>query len=70
MTSGDAIGVISVYAYVIGLLLLSEKAFKRYPVLSRKFLHIMVGNVLFILPLFDTAWVMVLVAAAPFIQVT
>ena len=70
MTSGDIIGVISVYLYVAVLLLLSEKVLNRYPVLSRKFLHIMVGNIFFILPLFDTAWVMSLVAAAPFIPLT
>ncbi len=70
MLSGDVIGVLAVYAYVAVLLLVSEKVLHRYPLFSRKFLHIMVGNVLFILPLFEHAWVMSLVAAAPFIPLT
>ena len=70
MLSGDVIGVISVYAYVAILLFVAEKVLQRYPLGSRKFLHIMVGNVFFILPLFETQWVMALVAAAPFIALT
>ncbi|MGC9554817.1 MAG: diacylglycerol/polyprenol kinase family protein [Thermoplasmatota archaeon] len=70
MLSGDLLGVIAVYAYVAVLLFVSEKVLRRYPLGSRKFLHIMVGNVLFILPLFEQAWVMSLVAAAPFILLT
>jgi dolichol kinase len=70
MTGGDIVGVFSVYIYVALLLLLSEKVLGRYPLVSRKFLHIMVGNVFFLLPLFETPWVMSLVAAAPFIFLT
>ncbi len=70
MLSGDVIGVLAVYVYVAVLLLVSEKVLRGYPLFSRKFLHIMVGNVLFILPLFEHAWVMSLVAAAPFILLT
>lgn len=70
MLSGDLLGVIAVYAYVAVLLFVSEKVLRRYSLGSRKFLHIMVGNVLFILPLFETQWVMSLVAAAPFIILT
>jgi len=70
MLSGDIIGVLAVYAYVAVLLFISEKVLKGYPLFSRKFLHIMVGNVLFILPLFEHAWVMSLIAAAPFILLT
>ena len=54
MTPDDILGVIFVYSYVAVLLLLSEKVLNKYPLFSRKFLHIMVGNVFFILPLFDT----------------
>ncbi len=43
---------------------------KRYPTISRKILHIMVGNIVFILPLFQTREVMAFVAAAPFIVLT
>jgi len=70
MDSGDIIGLILVYAYVILLLVISEKVLKKYPNFSRKFLHIMVGNVLFILPFFQSRWVMALLAAAPFILLT
>lgn len=70
MISGDVTGVIAVYAYVAILLFLSEKVLKSHPLISRKFLHIMVGNIFFILPLFEHAWVMSFVAAAPFILLT
>ncbi len=70
MTTNDIIGLIIVYLYVAILLLISEKVLNKYPRISRKFLHIMVGNILFILPLFDTWWVMSLLVAAPFIPLT
>lgn len=70
MLSGDVVGVLAVYLYVAVLLLVSEKVLQGYPLFSRKFLHIMVGNVLFILPLFEHAWAMSLIAAAPFILLT
>lgn len=70
MDNGDIIGLILVYAYVILLLVISEKVLKQHPNFSRKFLHIMVGNVLFILPLFQSRWVMAFLAAAPFILLT
>ena len=67
----DLIGVLSVYVYVIVLLLITEKIIsKKYPVMSRKILHIMVGNVAFLLPIFETRWVMAFVAAGPFIVFT
>lgn len=70
MVSGDITGVIGVYLYVAILLIVSEKISKKYPLLGRKFLHIMVGNIFFLLPLFETRWVMSLIAAAPFIFLT
>ncbi|HHH77737.1 MAG TPA: phosphatidate cytidylyltransferase [Thermoplasmatales archaeon] len=70
MLSGDITGVLFVYAYVAILLFISEKVLSKYPLISRKFLHIMVGNIFFILPLFEHAWVMAFVAAAPFIVLT
>jgi phytol kinase len=67
----DVVGVIAVYVYVAVLLVFTEKVFaKRYPVQSRKFLHIMTGNIAFILPLFVTREVMAFVAAGPFILLT
>ncbi len=70
MTTSDFIGLLFVYGYVAILLLISEKAINKHPRFSRKFLHIMVGNILFILPLFDTWWVITFLAAAPFIPLT
>ena len=70
MTTSDILGLLFVYVYVAILLLISEKVLNKYPQFSRKFLHIMVGNILFILPLFNTWWVITFLAAAPFIPLT
>jgi phytol kinase len=70
MEPGDIVGLALVYGYVTLLLLIAEKVLKKHPGFSRKFLHIMVGNVIFILPLFQSRWVMALLAAAPFILLT
>jgi phytol kinase len=60
-----------VYIYVAVLLVFTEKFLsERYPIASRKFLHIMTGNIAFILPLFVTREVMAFVAAGPFILLT
>ncbi|MFO8110158.1 MAG: SEC59/DGK1/VTE5 family protein [Thermoplasmata archaeon] len=70
MTAGDMTGLLFVYLYVVLLIFISEKVLKNHLAVSRKFLHIMVGNILFILPFFDTQWVMIFLAAAPFIFLT
>jgi len=70
MDTGDILGLVLVYGYVVLLLVISEKVINKHPNFSRKFLHIMVGNVLFILPLFQSRWVMALLTAAPFILLT
>ena len=70
MLSNEVIGWVLVYGYVATLLVISEKLLKRYPVFSRKFLHIMVGNILFILPLFTSQFFITFVVAAPFIFLT
>ncbi len=70
MLSNEVIGWVLVYGYVAILLVISEKLLKRYPVFSRKFLHIMVGNILFILPLFTSQFFITFVVAAPFIFLT
>jgi dolichol kinase len=71
MYQSDILGVAAVYIYVAVLILFTEKIFaKRYPVQSRKFLHIMTGNIAFILPLFETREIMAFVAAGPFILFT
>jgi phytol kinase len=71
MYQSDLVGVVAVYVYVAALIVFTEKVFsKRYPVQSRKFLHIMTGNIAFILPLFVTREIMAFVAAGPFILFT
>jgi phytol kinase len=71
MFQSDIVGVAAVYIYVAVLIIFTEKVFsKKYPVQSRKFLHIMTGNIAFILPLFQTGWIMAFIAAGPFILFT
>jgi len=71
MFQSDLVGVAAVYIYVGLLIVFTEKVFsKRYPMQSRKFLHIMTGNIAFILPLFETREIMAFVAAGPFILFT
>ncbi len=68
--SGDIAGVLLVYIYVAILLIITEKLLNKWPEFSRKFLHIMVGNVAFLLPIFQTYWIMAFIAAGPFILFT
>jgi dolichol kinase len=71
MFQSDIVGVVAVYVYVALLILFTEKVLsKRFPVQSRKFLHIMTGNIAFILPLFQTREIMAFLAAGPFILFT
>lgn len=68
MLSGDAIGLLLVYAYV-GLLAVAtaRSRFLREHSFHRKFIHIMVGNITLFWWVFDSNYVMSLLAAAPFI---
>ena len=70
MLNGDISGVLLVYIYVVILLIATEKLLEKWPETSRKVLHIMVGNIAFLLPIFITAEVMAFVAAGPFILFT
>lgn len=71
VTQQDIIGVLFVYFYVAFLLLITEKIIaQRYNILSRKLLHILVGNIAFILPIFQTREIMAFLAAGPFILFT
>ena len=70
MLQGDIIGVLVVYGYVALLLAVTEKVLVKHPETSRKVLHIMVGNIAFLLPIFVTREIMALVAAGPFIVLT
>ena len=71
MIHSDLLGLILVYGYVVVLLVFTEKVVaKRYPLVSRKLLHILVGNIAFFLPIFQTREIMAFVAAGPFILFT
>lgn len=70
MISSDVTGLILVYSYVSLILIMSEKVLGKYTTFSRKFLHIMVGNVIFILPFFTNQFVITFLAAAPFVVLT
>ena len=71
MWQSDLVGVLFVYVYVALLLIFTEKIVaKKYPVLSRKVLHILTGNIAFILPIFITKEIMAFLAAGPFIVFT
>ena len=69
LETNDIIGLIIVYLYVIVLLLVTEKLIKDLSI-SRKVLHIMVGNIAFLLPVFVTREIITFIAAAPFIVLT
>ena len=70
MYQNDLAGVLLVYIYVGILLVISERLLNKYPTYGRKFLHIMTGNIAFLLPIFQTRVVMVFLAAGPFILFT
>jgi len=70
MIQNDLVGVAIVYIYVAIMLIVTEKILHKYPSISRKVLHIMVGNVAFLLPIFQTREVMAFLAAGPFIIFT
>ncbi|MDI9646622.1 MAG: SEC59/DGK1/VTE5 family protein [Archaeoglobales archaeon] len=65
----DLIPLLSVYVYVGLLVLVSERAIKN-ELIGRKFLHIMVGNIAFLLPFFESREVMTFLAAFPFVILT
>ena len=65
---GDLVGLVGVYVYV-GLVILLAAKWKliRNAKMHRKFIHIMIGNIVFIWWVFDSSYVMAFLAAAPFI---
>ena len=61
----DIIALIVVYIYVIAIFIIAEKVLKSRPEFSRKFLHIMVGNMIFAMPFFSNPWVMIIGLTLP-----
>ena len=70
MIQNDFVGLALVYIYVAILLIITEKILDKYPTASRKILHIMTGNIAFLLPIFQTKETMAFLAAGPFILFT
>ncbi|MCL2687601.1 MAG: SEC59/DGK1/VTE5 family protein [Methanobrevibacter sp.] len=50
---GNLFGLIIVYIYIAMILVISEKILKNRVSFARKFTHIMIGNIIFLLPLFS-----------------
>ena len=59
MIFSDILALIIVYVYVAVIFVVAEMVLKTRPEVSRKFLHIMVGNMIFAMPFFSDPWVMV-----------
>ena len=55
----DILALIVVYIYVAVIFVVAEMVLKTRPEVSRKFLHIMVGNMIFAMPFFSDPWIMV-----------
>ena len=53
MLFSDIIALVIVYLYVVVIFLLAEKVLKSKPEVSRKLVHIMVGNMIFAMPFFS-----------------
>lgn len=56
----DIIPFIIATVYVVGVFIISEKVLNTRPEVARKFLHIMVGNLIFIMPFFSDVWGMLI----------
>lgn len=67
-STGDILGLISVYAYVSLVVLIAAEARRKWPEGggSRKVVHILVGNIVFFWWIFDSNLIMSFLAAAPF----
>ena len=59
MIFSDILALIIVYVYVAVIFVIAEMVLKTRPEVSRKFLHIMVGNMIFAMPFFADPWTMV-----------
>jgi dolichol kinase len=62
---GNLVGLIITYVYVAVIFLIAEKFLKDRPSIARKFTHIMVGNIIFLLPVFTGRIVITFLIAVP-----
>ena len=65
MNFTDVIALSVVYVYVVAIFIIAEKVLKSRPEFSRKFLHIMVGNMIFAMPFFSSPGVMIIFLTLP-----
>ena len=56
MIWADLIPLAIAFIYVVVIFIISEKVLNTAPEVSRKFLHIMIGNLIFIMPFFSDMW--------------
>lgn len=64
ISRNDILGIILVFAYVLVVFAIVEKVWKGDRTTGRKILHISIGNIVFILWIFDSMWAEVLVAGS------
>ena len=70
MIGGDALGLLVVYSYIAVMVIVASKwHYLKKKGFHRKFIHIMIGNIALFWWIFDTNYVMALLAAAPFIPI-
>jgi phytol kinase len=68
VSSGDLTGLVSVYGYVVLVVLVSRVVRSRQPGgIHRKVIHILIGNIVLFWWMFDSPYIMTFLAAAPFI---
>ncbi len=66
-STGDVVGLLTVYGYVGFVVALSMLAKRLFPGCAyRKMVHILIGNIVFIWWIFDSRYIMAFLAAAPF----
>ena len=60
MIWADLIPLVIATIYVVVVFIISEKVLNTKPEVARKFLHIMIGNMIFIMPFFSDVWGMLI----------
>jgi dolichol kinase len=64
LTMNDILATLFVFSYIVIIFLLVEKVWKGDKAVGRKILHISMGNIVFIIWLFDNVWTGILVASS------
>lgn len=64
ISRNDLLGIILVFAYILVVFVIVEKIWKGDRATGRKILHISIGNIVFILWIFDSMWAEVFIAGS------